>query len=244
MPSTADHIRSLISDGDLDGALAQALLFAEGKDPQLHNECTLFEGRLRSSQRDFGLGIMKMEDFSLVRNTISKVMMDVVIPAIGRLENQAPHIPTLQPTTITFGGEGTSHLPPNIHTDNTHLEKARTVVNELFTLLGRYDQGTAARMAQPLLHPTLLKNGEMKAAFRQNNFNVGHHNFRAYRQPIEITQFKSTQRKSIGSFGSRDEGEEFVCTLAKHQEQGGMPGMVRLFFSKNDEVPRITVISL
>jgi len=245
MPTAADHIKSLISDGGLDEALQKALQFAEGKDPQLHNECSLFQGRLKTSQRNFGMGIIKMEDFNLVRNTISKVMMDVVIPAVARLESQTPNISTPKVETIKFGSSPTSeNIPPNISTDNTRLENARATVNELFTLFSRYDQGTSARMVQSLLHPSLIKNGMMKPAFRQNNFNVGHQNFRAYRTPIEITQFKSTNRKSIGSFGNRDEGEEFVCTLAKHQNQGGMPGMVRVFFSNTSDVPKITVISL
>lgn len=245
MPSASDHIKGLISNGELDEALQQALQFAESKDPQLHSECSLFQGRLKASQRDFGMGTLKMEDFNLVRNTISRVMMDVVIPAIARLESQTPNSAAPKVETIKFGSTSSSAAAqPNTSTDNTRLEKARATVNELFTLFSRYDQGTSARMAQSLLHPSLIKNGMMKPAFRQNNFNVGHQNFRAYRMPIEITQFKSTNRKSIGSFGNRDEGEEFVCTLAKHQEQGGMPGMVRVFFSNTSDVPKITVISL
>ena len=241
---TADHIKSLISDGDPAGALEQALQFAEGKDSELHNECSLFKGRLNKSQRDFGLGILKMEDFNLVRNTISKVIMDVVVPAISRLENVHLNNPQIKSKTIEFGKSAPADIPANLRSGHAQMEKARTVVNELFALLSRYDQGTAARMAQTLLHPSLIKDGTMKAAFRQNNFNRGHLNFRAYKMPIEITEFKSTNRKSIGSFGNRDEGEEFICILAKHQEQGSMPGMVRVFFSRNNELPKITVISL
>lgn len=256
MKATADHIRKLISDGLLEEGLQTAISFLQGKDQQLYNECIQHQGRLNESQRKLRLGVLARDEAEQVRAMVRYSLIEEVAVKIER--GFGAHIPpTSNPQqvekkevfSVNFGKPAPPPVPQNIPTPQEsstghNHEKAKAVINELLNLMARFDEGTAARHTLPLLHPSLVKNGMMRPHFKQNNFRAAHQKFRAYKMPVEITQAKSTNRKAIGSLGNRDEGEEFVYTLAKHQDRGGMPGMIRVFFSKNKENPSITVISL
>lgn len=252
MKPTADHIRSLIGEGHLQEGLQAALLFLRENNSRLYNECLQHQGRLNECERNLRLGVMPMEEAERTRAMVRYSLVEVVAKEIelgfapqNTMPAPAAPVPKTEVFSINFNTQNAAATEaPAATASSGELEQAKAVLGELLSLLSRFDQGMAARQVTALLHGSLVPDGTMPPPFRQNNFNVAHQNVRAFKIPVEITQWKSTNRRAIGPLGNRDEGEEFVFTLAKHDERGGMPGMVRLFFSKNGGGPKITAISL
>lgn len=248
MKATAEHIRQLISAGQLEDSLQAALAFLKGKDQTLYNECLLHQGRLHESERKMRVGALSMEEAERIRAMVRYSLIEEVAVKIER--GLAPAVPSApaapkQVFQLNFTEKKPAPAaPPEPPTAGHNLEAATGVLNQLFDTLGRCNAYSAGQQLLPLLHPSLLKNGVVRPAFQQNNLRVALEKFRNYKMPVEISQWKSTNRRAVGTLGNRETGEEFVYTLAKQQDTGGMPGMVRLFFADERPGPLITVISL
>ena len=90
---------------------------------------------------------------------------------------------------------------------------------------------------------SLLQGEMMQPQFKQNNFYGAHQRFRSYKIPVNFLKAQNTNRTAVGGLRDRDEGEEFVYTLEKTVDNGGMPGTVRVFFPKGGGAPKITLVS-
>lgn len=252
MISTADQIRDKIADGDIEGSLDLAIQFLQGRDPVMHSECLQHKGRLSDYTRQYRLRSISFETMEIARAQVNSALSDVVIRRIEELSGQTvppPFEPVrLQTITLNFGQSqaATQHDSISVASQNSNLadhEAARQLVEEFVKMLATYEVENAAWRAAPFLHRSLLQGEMMQQQFKQNNFYSAHQRFRNYRQPVNFIKTQSTNRTAIGSLRDRDEGEEFVYTLEKTVDNGGMPGTVRVFFPKNGGSPKITLVS-
>lgn len=252
MMSIADQIRDKIAEGDIEASLDLALQFLQGRDPVLHSECLQHKGRLNDYTRQYRLRVISFETMEIARAQVSSALSDVVVRHIEELSGQAVPTPVepARPQTIHLNfGQNPAPAQQNfepVASQNPTLadhEAARQLVQEFLKLLANYEVENAAWRAAPLLHRSLLQGEMMQPQFKQNNFYSAHQRFRNYRQPVNFIKTQSTNRTAIGSLRDRDEGEEFVYTLEKTVDNGGMPGTVRVFFPKIGGGPKITLVS-
>ena len=257
--TTADQIRNKIVEGDLEESLDLAIHFLQGRDPGLYSECLQHKGRLNDHNRQYRLHIISVDTMDMTRAQVRSALLDVVIQRIETLSNQGTshatpptdsgHQQQHQTVTLNFGqatisSKGffvPSDSPSNSIADHT---AARQLIEDFVKLLATYEVENAAWRAAPFLHRSLLQGEMMQPQFKQNNFYNAHQRFRNYKVPINFVRLQSTNRTAIGSLRDRDEGEEYVYTLEKNVDNGGMPGSVRVFFPKNGEGPKITLVSL
>lgn len=258
--TTADQIRNKIADGDLEESLILAINFLHGRDPSLHSECLQHKGRLNDFDRQYRLHIISVDTMDMTRAQVRSALLDVVIRRIEELSGTAASAfvpsfePVRQPQTVTLNfGQNTQssqgsygQFVPTAAAATPPLanhDAARQLVEEFVKILATYEVENAAWRAAPFLHRSLLQGEMMQPQFKQNNFYSAHQRFRSYKMPISFVKSQSTNRTAIGSLRDRDEGEEFVYTLEKTVDNGGMPGTVRVFFPKNGDEPKITLVS-
>lgn len=259
--TTADQIRNKIADGDLEESLDLAITFLQGRDPGLYSECLQHKGRLNDHSRQYRLKIISVDTMDMTRAQVRSALLDVVIRRIEELTNHPaasrpePAQQNQQQTvTLNFGPAATAgQLPPKgfFVPDNTGSPSsladhaaARQLIEDFMKLLATYEVENAAWRAAPFLHRSLLQGEMMQSQFKQNNFYSAHQRFRSYKIPISFVKTQATNRTAIGSLRDRDEGEEYVYTLEKTVDKGGMPGSVRVFFPNDGGGPKITLVSL
>lgn len=256
--TTADQIRDKIVAGELDAALDLAISFLTGRDASLHSECLLHKRRLGEYSRKYRIHAISVDTMDMTLAQVSSALLDVVVVRIEALSNGtsnhfAPNFEAgqqrpQQTVTLNFAqntqsnpqGFGQTEAPASSLADHA---AARQLVEDFVKLLATYEVENAAWRAAPFLHRSLLQGEMMQPQFKQNNFYSAHQRFRNYRQPLNFIKTQSTNRTAIGSLRDRDEGEEFVYTLEKTVDNGGMPGTVRVFFPKNGGGPKITLVS-
>ncbi len=256
MNDIANQIRDKIADGDLEESLDLAINFLAGRDAILHSECIQHKGRLNERSRDYRLQIISAEAMGMTRAQVRHALLDVVLQRIAVLEKGpqpgvSPPVEPLrqQPHTVTlnFAPQHPSPPPASIASAaNGSLADhaaARVLVEEFIKLLATYEVENAAWRAGPFLHRSLLQGEMMQPQFKQNNFYGAHQRFRSYKIPVNFLKVQNTNRTAIGGLRDRDEGEEFVYTLEKTEDNGGMPGTVRVFFPKSGGAPKITLVS-
>ena len=247
MSIVTDRIRSLLSQGELEEGLQTATEFLRGRNDDLYDECIQHQGKISENNRSLRLGIIPQSDVELTRARVRNSLLELVriieknhpdpAPTAALPVRRAQEQPPLTPSATVAAAPISAVLPVD-------EEAAAALLHALFAALAEYRAESAVLRATPLLHRSLLVNGLMQPVFRDNNFYPAHQVARLYCQPVQVVQRKSTNRKSIGVLNNREEGEEYVYTLAKSDDTGGMPGMVRMFFSKNGGQPTITNISL
>jgi len=256
--STAEQIRNKIAEGDLEESLDLAISFLLGRDPGLHSECIQHKGRLNDHNRQYRLKIISVEMIDMTRAQVRSALIDVILRRIEELSGTAAHAfappfePARQPQTVTLnfgqnaqaGQPNQGQSPPTEAPTLADHSAARQLVEDFVKLLATYEVENAAWRAAPFLHRSLLQGEVMQPQFKQNNFYSAHQRFRSYKIPIHFLKTQSTNRTAIGGLRDRDEGEEFVYTLEKTVDNGGMPGTVRVFFPKNGGGAKITLVSL
>ena len=259
--STADQIKNKIADGDLEDALDIAIGFLVSRDHDMYCECLQHKGRLSDHSKKYRLKMISLDAIDMTRAQVQGALLDVVARRIEELSNPA-FVPPFEHTrrqpqqtvTLNFGSTPTASQPatqgqaagsfvPGVPLLADHVA-AQQLVGEFMKLLATYEVENAAWRAAPFLHRSLLQGELMQPQFKQNNFYSAHQRFRSYKSPVIFTKTQSTNRTAIGGLRDRDEGEEFVYTLEKTLDNGGMPGTVRVFFPKNGGVPKITLVSL
>lgn len=248
MSTVTDRIRHLLSQGDLEESLQTATEFLRGRNDDLYDECIQHQGKLSENNRHVRLGIIPQSDVDLTRARVRYALMEVV-KIIEKMHPElvAPAAPPPAPQEqersplATPAPAAAATMPTTVLVDDA---AAADLLQALFSALAERGVETAAQRTTTLLHKSLLLNGSIQPGFKTNNFYPAHQAAPLYLYPVRIVQCKSTNRRSIGSLPDREEGEEFVYTLAKREDTGGMPGLVRLFFSKNGGPPTITNLSL
>lgn len=65
-----------------------------------------------------------------------------------------------------------------------------------------------------------------------------------YHFPAVIKEQKNSGRKTIGVFIDQQVGEEWIYTLKKLEDLGGISGQIRIFFPENEGLAKISSISL
>lgn len=253
--TTADQIRDKIAEGDIEASLELAIHFLHGRDQAMHSECIQHKGRLNEYTRQYRLRTISFENIEIARAQVSSAVSDVVVRRIEELSGLTapPPFEPVQPSqpqtiTLNFGQNQAPSQPAfdPVASQNSSLADhaaARQLVEEFVKLLATYEVENAAWRAAQFLHRSLLQGEMMQPQFKQNNFYSAHQRFRNYRQPVNFIKTQSTNRTAIGSLRDRDEGEEFVYTLEKTVDNGGMPGTVRVFFPKDGGGPKITLVS-
>ena len=257
--TTADQIRNKIADGDLEDSLDLAITFLQGHDPGLYSECLQHKGRLNDYNRQYRLKIISVDTMDMTRAQVRSALLDVVILRIEILSGTASgsFVPPFEPVsqrpphtvTLNFGQSPQANQPaaaPFVPSDSRSAADhsvARQLVEDFVKLLATFEVENAAWRAAPFLHRSLLQGEMMQPQFKQNNFYSAHQRFRTYKIPISFVKSQPTNRTAIGSLRDRDEGEEFVYTLEKTVDNGGMPGTVRVFFPKDGGGPKITLVS-
>ncbi|MBK8562095.1 MAG: hypothetical protein IPN76_01750 [Saprospiraceae bacterium] len=257
MNDIANQIRDKIADGDLEVSLDLAINFLAGRDPVLHSECIQHKGRLNERSRDYRLQIISAEAMGMTRAQVRHALLDAVLPRIAVLEKgpQPGFAPPVEPlrqqppqtVTLNFAPQQPSPQPASAASAGNGAladhAAARLLVEEFIKLLATYEVENAAWRAGPFLHRSLLQGEMMQPQFKQNNFYSAHQRFRSYKIPVNFLKAQNTNRTTIGGLRDRDEGEEFVYTLEKTVDNGGMPGTVRVFFPKGGGAPKITLVS-
>lgn len=256
--STAEQIRNKIAEGDLEESLDLAISYLLGRDPALYSECLQHKGRLNDHNRQYRLKIISVDTIDMTRAQVRSALIDVILRRIEELSGTVanafvpPFEAARQSQTVTLNfGQNTQVGQPAagqfVSNDSASLADhaaARQLVEEFVKLLATYEVENAAWRAAPFLHRSLLQGEMMQPQFKQNNFYSAHQRFRSYKMPVSFIKSQSTNRTAIGGLRDRDEGEEFVYTLEKTVDNGGMPGTVRVFFPKNGGGPKITLVSL
>jgi hypothetical protein len=193
----------------------------------------------------------------MTRAQVRHALLDVVLQRIAVLEKdpQPGFVPPVEPlhqqppktVTLNFAPQQPIPQPTMSFSANTGSladhEAARLLVDEFVKLLSTYEVENAAWRVGPFLHRSLLQGEMMQPQFKQNNFYSAHQRFRSYKIPVNFLKAQNTNRTAIGGLRDRDEGEEFVYTLEKTVDNGGMPGTVRVFFPKGGGAPKITLVS-
>lgn len=246
----ADQIRDLIAEGNLEDALKEATNFLRARDAILYNECLQHQGRLNDYSRQYRLKVINVETMDLTRAQVQQALVEVVLKRIveflGKATIQEPQPSPPQTVRLNFAPTQPTEAPAAASSSAVHAshEAARLLVEAFMKILATYEVENAAWRVAPYLHRSLLQGEMMQQQFKQNNFYNAHQRFRQYKMPVTFTKVQHTNRTAIGGLRDRDEGEEYVYTLEKNADNGGMPGTVRVFFPKNGSDPKITLISL
>jgi hypothetical protein len=237
MPTIAEHIRESIAADELDTALEQALEYLKGKDALLYNECLQHRARLSGAGRDFRMGIIRVDDKDLVFNQIRYALANVA----GQIEQHLITVPVVQPV---YSPPPALHIPPTAAPLAPDDAPAHELISRFVQQLLHNDPESAARAVLPLLHRSLLRQGVILPDFRKNNLDIAHERIRLYRLPVVIIDKKNTNRNTIGVLADKEQGAEWMYSIAKMQDTGGLPAYIRVFFPQNGGEPRITGVSL
>jgi TIR domain-containing protein len=121
---------------------------------------------------------------------------------------------------------------------------ALSLINSLFQLMNICEPNIGAQRALPLIHKSLIAKGELELNFKKFKFWKAYEKMHLYKIPIEIKIKKNSGRKSIGILLDKESGTEWIYTLKKIEDLGGITGQVRIFFPDNGSEPKISSINL
>ena len=118
------------------------------------------------------------------------------------------------------------------------------LISTFMDILKNHSYEAAALNTIPLIHRSLLSGGQLKADFKANSLKTAYDKAHLYQSPVVIQMGKPTGRLSIGILTDKEEGVEWLFSIAKIEEKGGLPAYIRVFFPKNDQSPTLTGVSL
>ena len=113
-------------------------------------------------------------------------------------------------------------------------EAALKLINSLFELMYRYKSDIGAQRVIPLIHKSLIQKGQLELNFKRYKFGKAYEKIDLYRNPVEIKSKKNSGRKTLGILLNQENGEEWIYTLKKVEDLGGITGKIRIFFRKMD----------
>jgi hypothetical protein len=254
--SSAQEIRDKLSHGQLEESLDIALLFLKDRDHRLYSECIQHKGRLSEFNRQFRLRIISFDALDMVRAQVSNSLIEVISPRIEALEKSVstpdspdPYMRIKQTSTQANQSNNSPPSPspesltPPEYGSVTNHDLARQLIGDFIKLLLDHSTEYAAKLATPYLHRTLLQGEFIQPQFKQLNFDVAHARASQYVRPINFTKVQKTNRTSIGSLGNKEHGEEYLYTLEKATDNGGIPGTVRIFYPSSGDSAKITLVS-
>ena len=132
-----------------------------------------------------------------------------------------------------------------ISTSNDQQDKkALNLINRLFLLLNTFEPNIGAQKVVPLIHKSLIVQGELELNFKKYKFWKAYEKIHLYKTPAEIKNKKNSGRKTIGILLNKEHGTEWIYTLKKIEDLGGITGKVRIFFPDNESEPKISSINL
>lgn len=118
------------------------------------------------------------------------------------------------------------------------------LINQLFDILSHPDTQTSLQNFEAIAHPSLFHNGQIDPTFRKSCFNVATKRLNLYKLPIEIIRNEPTKIIRLGSRGSKENGKEEKYVLARRYDVGGVEGNVRIFFSANGNLAKVSGFNL
>jgi len=136
------------------------------------------------------------------------------------------------------------HLKSGEKTNAKQDQMALVLINNLFHLMYTFDRELGAQKILSIVHKSLIQNTQLDMSFKKYKFWKAYEKMHLYKKPIEIKDKKNSGRKTIGVLLNKEEGTEWIYTLKKIEDLGGINGQVRIFFSNNGSEPKITSISL
>lgn len=143
-----------------------------------------------------------------------------------------------------------SQPPPlpsaNKNTDSDRLqeEPALQLINQLFKIIKNTNPVSGAQAVQAILHRSLIKEGSLELNFKKYKFEKAYEKIDQYKFPVVIKKKKNSGRKTIGVLLNKENGTEWIYTLEKKEDLGGITGQVRIFFSEHDGIPKVSSINL
>lgn len=118
------------------------------------------------------------------------------------------------------------------------------LIQSFASQLSSYPFEIALTNIAPLLHRTLLQNGQIKSDIKNGSLKTAYEKIHLYHQPIVIKNANPTGRTFIGSLSTKEEGEEWIFSISRKNDAAGLPAYIRIFFPKNNSTPSIVGISL
>lgn len=123
-------------------------------------------------------------------------------------------------------------------------KEALDLINSLFDLILKNNPESGAIKILPIIHKSLIKNNNLDINFKKYKFFKAYEKVHLYKNPVEVKTKKNSGRTIIGVLLDKEEGVEWIYTLKKIEDLGGINGQVRIFFPENGSIPKITSISL
>ncbi|MFT5168309.1 MAG: hypothetical protein ACI8P3_003550 [Saprospiraceae bacterium] len=123
-------------------------------------------------------------------------------------------------------------------------KKTLSLINRLFHLMNTCEPNIGALHVLPLIHKSLIAQGELELNFKKYKFWKAYEKIHLYKTPVEIKDKKNSGRKTIGILLDKENGMEWIYTLKKIEDLGGITGQIRLFFPDNGSEPKISSINL
>ncbi len=127
---------------------------------------------------------------------------------------------------------------------NEKDKSALKLINSFFQILKHNDPGIGVQRVLPLLHKSLIKVDGMDTSFKKVKFLKAYEKSHLYKMPVEVKSKKDSGRKTIGILLDKEEGEEWIYTLEKINDLGGINGQIRIFIPANGGQSSISSISL
>ncbi len=158
-----------------------------------------------------------------------------VMNVIEKMEqkNQIPKPPPLP-----------SNAPQSPQQVQEEDEAALALINLLFSIIKKESPQAAIPRVLPLMHKSLVKGQDLEPGFKKYKFLEAFRRIEKYCFPIEVKSKKASGRKSIGSLMDKESGKEWMYTLKKIEDMGGINGQIRIFFPDSGNPPKVSSISL
>lgn len=137
-----------------------------------------------------------------------------------------------------------NHLKSENKTNTDQDEIGLKLINNLIHLMYTFDPESGAQKVLPIVHKSLIKDSHLELSFKKYKFWKAYEKIHLYKNPVEIKSKKNSGRTSIGVLLNKEEGTEWIYTLKKIEDLGGINGQIRIFFPKNGTAAKITSISL
>ncbi|MGF1933389.1 MAG: SEFIR domain-containing protein [Nostoc sp. ChiQUE02] len=131
-------------------------------------------------------------------------------------------------------------------TQGSVTEKDKIVsklIDKLFDALYSHKIELEIQKFKMIAHKSLFLNGEIEQRFIKNNFSSSFAVANRYKRPTQIIYSKPGRTK-VGLRGNKEEGKEIIYFIARNDNLGGLPGEVRIFFPANNEIAKISGLSL
>jgi hypothetical protein len=235
-------IRLEIGAGNLEESIELAIGFLRDRHPDLCDECVQHQGKLNECNRHMRLGLLRQDDVDLTRSRIRFALLEI----IKQLERAPEPVAATAPKPVLLArptpAPAPAPTPPAEDDADEYAQRGAVLIREFFDALAALPQPAPAATA--LLHGSLLTGGQVNAQFRDYNLLPACQRLGQYRRPAEIVQVRDTRRTAIGTLAQREEGREYMFTVARIQDNGSMPGTIRVFFPAAGGPARITALSL